>query len=181
MPALIIIISCSLLVGAVIFSLYRRQRRFSVNRYLILASIAGIVLGGWLIFSQTARFQRVEEMKQWPSVHGEIVDSWLEGERAMHPVVIYRYTVDSVDYIREDTLYTPSFGGKRRKYEVSMKTLALYPPGLSVNVYYNLSDPEVAYIELPEHWDLYGKFSFGITLYVLGLLVLTVPRRRETG
>jgi hypothetical protein len=118
--------------------------------YLVLAAIPGVIL-----FAVVYKYVEVARAKRWPGTPGKVVASAAEArdvdvggpnstdtERRNFALIVYAYTVAGREY-RCDRV---SIGENMGNFEVA-ETLAKYPVGTTVTVYYNPSDPAQAVIE----------------------------------
>ena len=128
---------------------------------LIAGPILTITESRWLSVYQSHR--------AWPTVEGAVVTSRVIGTRAFRPDIVYEYTVNGAVYRDSTTLETPSFGGRNSKYNVAETIAKEYPPGRSVTVHYNPSNPSESGLRVGPTWDVYGKLGLGALLFGLGL------------
>lgn len=148
--------------------------RFPVRLVGLLLLTGGIVL---TLFS-SEKLNQAERVKQWPTTTGVIVNSYLEGTRALHPIVEYRYRVDSVSYVGQRAVYIPNIGGKKRMKEVAAKTRALFYPGDTMKIYYDQSNHSDSRIHAGASWDIFGQLGFGLFLVIGSILLISLPRKQ---
>lgn len=113
---------------------------------------------------------------QWPSVEGTVITSRVAGERALHPEIVYEYSVAGSTFRDSTGFDTPSFGGKSVKQDVAEAIVAKFPSGSRVAVHYNPEMPSQSLLRLSPDWSLYGKIGLGGVLFGLGLFLIAAAR-----
>jgi len=140
---------------------------------LLLCSAAA-----WLVTSDVADIRRARQTKQWPTVVGTVVQSEIVGSRAIRPLVIYQYSIDSARFVDSSSLGIPSFGNRRIRRDESSKLTAEYAAGDSVIVHYNPQDPQESMLYAREDWASYVRLSLGVFLGICGLILVAWVWRR---
>lgn len=143
-----------------------------------VALIAVVIIGVGLFLSITRGTQLKNERVKlfWPTVTGQVLDSDVTGKRALRPEIKFSYTVLNQPYQAQDNLLIPGFGSKAKRREVAIKSIAPYPPGAEVLVFYNPDNPAEGYLHVgPSHGDYIG-LSFGIFLLIGGLTLIIYSR-----
>ncbi|UCD62762.1 MAG: DUF3592 domain-containing protein [Candidatus Zixiibacteriota bacterium] len=148
------------------------------SRLVFGVSLGAAIVGASLSIAESYVVAGHELIDDWPSVAGRVVGSRVIGERAIRPEITYEYAVDGVTYRGVTDLGVPMFGGKRKKYDVAEKLAAQYPVGGPVVVYYDPDSTGRSTLTRRLGWDVWGKLSVGLVLCFLGLLGVTLPRRR---
>ncbi len=126
--------------------------------------IGAAVFIGMLAFAVIYKLVEVSAARRWPATTGKILSSGIAARRkpssphgndvANYPEVIYEYRVGGRRY-RGERL---SIGETAGNFGVE-ETLARYPAGATVTVYYNPANPAEAVLER----DLPPQFARGIT------------------
>ena len=137
-----------------------------------------IIWGGLWGFAGISSTQQARESREWPTVEGQILSSWVsEGELRDPPSyyahVNYSYVVNGVQYDGKRISFGISHGS--RNYAESI--IDKYPAGKLVPVHYDPSDPTVAVLEvgdpsgeLPLNVGVpLGLFAGGVVLSLWGI------------
>jgi hypothetical protein len=156
-------------------------RSVSLRKYWYYVSAGLFVVGLALTWLGAGRVQREWHHRSWPSVAGTVLDSRVAGTRAFHPVVVYEYRVGSVTYRDSTGLHQPSFGGKRKRYDVAVKAAAEYVPGMTVPVHYNPANPSESVLKISVYWADYGITGVGALLVALGVCLTIAMVRSRSG
>jgi hypothetical protein len=151
--------------------------------YLFLAAIPGLI-----VFAAVYKYMEVSQAARWPKTEGRIVVSTSEvremsaGEAGSDDTeprnfakIVYAYKVGNRSY-RCDRV---SIGENMGNFEVA-ETIARYPVGRSVTVYYNPRKPDQAVLER----DVPPGIWKGVTILVLvliGLIVGSIVGFRKLG
>ena len=140
--------------------------------YLVLAAFPGLI-----IFAAIYKYMEVSEAARWPSAPGQVVVSKSETRQVKtgpnssdteprnFAKIVYEYTVAGRK-LRCDRV---SIGENLGNFEV-VETIAKYPVGKAVTVYYKPTEPTKAVIERdvpPGMWK-------GVTYLVLGMVAVIV-------
>jgi len=168
-----------IILGAV-SALLLRDQKFPRNRLTATATIVLALLGLASSWYGHIGIERGYTVKSWPTVEGVVVDGRIEGDRASHAVVIYEYTIEAQIYRDSAAIKSPSFGGRNRRHDVAIKTLAEYPNGTLLSVSYDPLVHTQSTIETSIFWAYYGSTGLGTVLLGLStcLLLLMLFRRR---
>jgi hypothetical protein len=137
--------------------------------FLQLMAYLQILGGVWVVWHAAGIARRTRRVRSWPTVHGTITRSVVgsnAGARTAHGAQIeYSYIVHERGYrgkaIRPGEPVSSSTSDAQ---ECCMK----YPEGASVSVIYNPSNPEVAYLELPQQRARFWAIM-GTLLIILGV------------
>jgi hypothetical protein len=141
--------------------------------YLFLAAIPGLI-----VFAAVYKYMEVSQAARWPSTEGRVVVSTAEtrevragevGSDDTEPrnfaKIVYSYTVGNRSFRGERV----SIGENMGNCEVA-ETIARYPVGRTVTVYYHPRQPEQAVLER----DMPPGIWKGVTIVVLVLIGLIV-------
>jgi len=140
--------------------------------YLVLAAFPGLI-----IFAAIYKYIEVSEAARWPSAPGQVVVSKSETRHVKTGVnsgdteprnfakIVYEYTVAG----RKHRCERVSIGENLGNFEVA-ETIARYPVGKPVTVYYKPTDPSTAVIER----DVPPGLWKGVTYLVLGMIAVIV-------
>lgn len=149
------------------------------DRAPFVALSAGI---GALILLLALAFQhQVRLARSWPAASGEILSAESEAYRAWtrvgsdslvrrtfyRPVIVYTYTVGGREYTADRVTLGGQAGWSSSRF--FQRSLAKYPPGSPVTVYYNPSNPSEAVLER-RVWG--SRLLVGLGLLLLGLAAL---------
>lgn len=150
--------------------------------YLVLAAFPGLI-----VFAAIYKYMEVSEAARWPSAPGRVVVSTSEQRDVKAGVntsdtvtrnfakIVYEFTVAKRKYRGERV----SIGENMGDFEVA-ETIARYPVGKAVTVYYKPTEPSKAVIERdvpPGMWK-------GVTILVLvliGIILVSVFGFRALG
>jgi hypothetical protein len=142
---------------------------------LIGACFVGIffVVGIVLIIKAVRDRKKAEASAVWPSTAGTVTESTIEetytrdedGHRETHfkPVVRYTYQVVGSSYTGNQIAFG---GGSSSNYKSAQQTIAAYPVGAQVTVYYNPEKPEEAVLE--------RRAASSKVLLIVGIVFLVV-------
>lgn len=152
------------------------------SRGWIYVSVGLLIAGLALTLVGANRVTDGWQRRTWPSATGTIVESRVEGVRAFHPEVVYEYMVEGIPYRDSTILHQPSFGGKRKRYDVATTEAALYAPGDTVSVFYDPAAPRVSDLVTSIFWADYATTGVGGTLLAMAACFgLAWLRRRPPG
>ena len=136
----------------------------------IALPVAGLFVGGTIVWQQAAAVWRGARSARWPRVEGRVVDVSLTGmpiavrrglPRGAVPVVEYEYSVGG-QHFRSNRV---SFGGFT--FNEAVATAAMYKRGRHVQVAYDPRRPDQAVLDTGP--DLRALLYIGIGGYVLYL------------
>lgn len=161
-------------LAGLVTALFLRKLTIEHRLLMITLGLAVGVGGVLMVLFGTAQVQASFERRDWPSATGVIVESKVVGERAAHSVVIYEFRVDGQTYRDSSNMNQPSFGGRSRRREVAVKTIAMFLPGAEVKVYYNARQPEQSALILSAHWSDYGISGLGAILLAAGVCLVGI-------
>jgi hypothetical protein len=102
-------------------------------------------------------FQNAQASTEWPSVRGQVTESRVgthdsDGTTMYSAEVVYEYTVNDRHYVNDRIKFGEGSSSNPRP---AHNTVAAYPVGASVDVYYSPDDPLNAVLEP-------GKSGFGV-------------------
>lgn len=178
--SLFVIILFPLSVIAILTRLFVKKRIDVVHTVVFYILVIIGIAGGILTYISLERFGDYETKFAYPHTQGVIESSEIIGDRAFRPLITYRFTVTDSTYTAQTSLAPPMFGGKRKKYDVAHVLTDQYPAGDTVRVYYNPQNPDESYLELHVPWEVYGQLSFGVILFLIGLVGLLFVRLKQT-
>ena len=151
-----------------------------INTILFLVCVTALPTGLYLCYSDSMVLSSHIKRTKFPHTTGIVIKSDIVGsERAYHPEIIYQYTVGSVIYTDSSNLNSPMFGNKRKQYDVAKVTTEEYPVGKKLEVLYNPNDPSDSDLHIAPAWNVYGQIGFGMTLIILSLFGLLLPRKKS--
>lgn len=140
--------------------------------YLVLAAFPGLI-----VFAALYKYMEVSEAARWPGTPGRVVVSTSEARRVKagpnssdtqtrnFAKIVYEYTVAG----RKHRCDRVSIGENLGDFEVA-ETIARYPVGKAVTVYYKPTEPAKAVIER----DVPPGLWKGVTYLVLGMIAVMV-------
>ncbi|PWB76240.1 hypothetical protein C3F09_00760 [candidate division GN15 bacterium] len=168
------------LLGAVGIFIGVLWRRWGYT-FAPLFRVVGVVLaalGVWLVLDQANELTTWGAITRWPSVDGVILTSRVAGDRAIHPEIVYQYTVADTTYRDSTGFDTPSFGGKSVKEDESEAIVAMFPSGAKVRVHYDPQAPARSRLRVSPDWSIYGKIGLGGVLLGLGFFLIVAARSK---
>ena len=111
----------------------------------------------------------------WPAVQGRVLEAYVgrhtddEGTPVYYPVVRYAYTVAGQEYTSDQIAFGPEVASSMDALQAE-KTVARYPVGSLVTVYYNPEAPQEAVLERrlasPVAALVIGAGFLGVALYL---------------
>ena len=139
----------------------------------LIAVLILISFGAYLIAKHLSAAIRGVRSKEWPTVEGEIRESYVgvsDKDARGHiyePIVRYRYVVQG-----------SGFGGKRfswnprtsRDKESVRTQIDQYPEGGRATIYYNLANPWEAVLK-PEAQDTVKRIVAGLAFVIVGFSI----------
>lgn len=150
-------------------------RKIRPPRWLAISGIAALAIGVVLTLVGASELSDdLGRISTWSRTTARIVDSRVTGERAFHVEVVYRYQVDGVAYVDSAVIRQPSFGGKRKRYDVARHLVTDFVPGDDIQVLYNPVHHAQSSIEMHIFWAEYGKTGFGAILVALGVCLAAI-------
>ena len=171
----IIMIVIAILVKAIFF----KKSNLRIYKSLFFTALILFPISVYLLYFQFIEFENRTVQKSWPTTLGTITQSRTIGERAIRPLVVYRFKVDSVIFTDSTSLNAPMFGGKRKKLDVAEKLVKEYPVGKAVEVFYNPDNPQESYITHQITWDILAKLGFYAFLILFSSFCLMLPRKSK--
>lgn len=141
---------------------------------LLTAPIAG--------YRAAVDFLDARVSRTWPHVQGKIIESRVQREQHLRtgpsfkPFVVYRYEVGGRQYTA-DRISHQDFGD--RDESAARSICDPYPPGASVDVFYDPKSPQAGVLEPGLTWRSY--FSLLIAPLILGFGLLAIFRARFHG
>ncbi len=167
------------LVVAVGVRLLLRRRAPGVPAWVRILGVVIVMMGGVLGYTAFERLaNELSIQKSWPTVTGNVIESKVIGEPSYFPEVIVAFEVAGETYTVADDHNVPQFGNKRKMYEVAEKTIAEYPEGAEVTVFYNPNDPSEAAIWPEPRWNDYFQSGLGVLLVAAGIFLAALPSKR---
>ncbi len=168
-----------LVVEAILFTfipLLMRSKFLSIkkqtNQYLSLLGLFLIVAGAFLVIFNSEKMEKVLALKKWPVTTGVIVSSKVVGKRAFRPDIKYKYTINNKSYSDTTFLHVPGFGGRSNRLDAAEKIVQGFPPGTSVTVHYNPTNPQQSVLKANPWYSIYLQLAFGATLFACGVFLL---------
>ena len=132
--------------------------------FVLIFGIIGVVI----LVKYFRDKKKTDESQSWSSASGKITESYMRREASMesgstiyYPEVQYDYEFLGTKYTGDRISFGGSSGNSNRKK--SEETLAKYPIGQNVTIYYNPNNPEDAVLE--------RKMGTGGTVFlIIGIL-----------
>ncbi len=143
------------------------------------AVILGL-LGLWTAARSWSDLQHARALSDWILVNGVVVGSEIVGNRAPHPEILYRYSVDGIEKSGLTTLDVAGFGTKAARRDEAAKLVAQYSPGATVPVFYDPADPDQSTLRPFPIWSVYTRLGTGLFLLSGSLLIAGVMLRRKS-
>lgn len=148
---------------------YLKQNR----KVIIFLTIFGLVI----TLAGILRFKRARESVYWPVAEGVIIKSCVgtrmhKGEVHHYADVKYSFKVNGEEYTSGEITY------KHVNRSID-ETLAKFPVGLKVKVYYNPDDPSIALLEPGASWETYQAFAIGILILIVDIGVIVYYKRKD--
>lgn len=110
----------------------------------------------------------------WPAVQGRVLEAYVghhsdDEDTVYYPVVRYAYTVAGQEYTSDQIAFGPEVASSMDALQAE-KTVARYPEGSLVTVYYNPDNPQEAVLERrlasPVAALVIGAGFLGVALYL---------------
>lgn len=139
-------------------------------------------LGFGLIFSavglgtligSAATIRTALSSREWPSVPGEVISANVisyrdsDGDTMYRPRVVYRYELGGVTYESDRVNLSGSMATSGTR--AAEKTVAAYPPGSTVEVYYDPANPASCLLQRGT-----GRISLSLLMAVGGLVLMLI-------
>lgn len=141
--------------------------------------IMAAVFIGVILLAVIVKMREVRVASKWPQTIGEIVESAIEAREksnmdgatttANYPSIVYKYEVQGKEYIGKRI----SVGEQAPDFELQA-TIAKYPVGRTVPVYYNPGNPKDAVLERDLPPDFGKGLSCILLFFVIGAVVFAV-------
>jgi hypothetical protein len=135
-------------------------------------------IGIWLIVRSIRERNKVDESQGWPTTLGQVLHNSVAESVATsdddvttyHPEITYSYKVNGQDYEGNRIMIgaVPS-GTQKSARDVTVR----YPPGASVTVYYNPTNPREAILERKSK-SASASMIIGIVFIVLSIVTFCV-------
>jgi hypothetical protein len=170
LSVIILVVALAVAVAVGYFTRNRLSPRPAL--FAVLGAIA-VIVGAWLVVWDMNQIIQARQVRHWPTVTGTVIESAIIGDRAIRPLIIYRYQVASQEYTDSSSLGIPSFGNRMVRRDESEKLTAEYRAGDSVAVHYNPADPRQSLLYTREEWSSYQRVSLGVLLFALGVFLVT--------
>ena len=103
---------------------------------------------------------------------GTVVTAYVTEHPEILPSVVYQYTVGGRLYRDTSFLQAPGFGTRSKRREVALKSIAPFPDGAAVTVYYDPADPSHATLIPHPPWWVFAQLSTGLLIGMIGLLLI---------
>ncbi|MDH4156936.1 MAG: DUF3592 domain-containing protein [candidate division Zixibacteria bacterium] len=181
MSGLVLLLAAAFVVVVVRIVVAWRRGLPGIGPRVFTGGLGIFVLGGIIALLAAGRLSESLEMRNWPSVDGVVTASFVGDGRLYRPEVQYRYRVAGVTYVGHSNLNAPGFGGKTRRREVAVKSIAEYPAGSSVRIHYNPQQPGESRLLVSTPWNVFGQLSLGLLLFMGGALIVLLPREMKNG
>jgi len=169
-------LTASLISGVIIALLLKSQQGQVPFKLFGISLIFGLA-GTALLWISTNQIENSLNRADWLSVKGIIIGSKIIGERAPHPQVIYKYSVDNINYRDTTEPHIPGFSFFRIRNKVAMVTLADFPPGDTIPVFYDPGNPRINYITNLLNWSVYGQTGLAISLIAFMVTISLLYRK----
>jgi hypothetical protein len=147
-------IAVSIGINFVIFCLEDQMTNFPILGVLCGGFFLLLFLGVgiWLIVRSIRERNKVDESQGWPTTLGQVIQNSVaesvatsdDGVTSYHPEITYSYKVHGQDYESSRIMIGAVPSGSQKS---ARDVTARFPPGASVTVYYNPSDPRESILE----------------------------------
>ena len=119
--------------------------------------------------------------ESWPQAQGEVLQSGVDTRarrgggdggdlHEYRALVVYRYSVGGVEHRADNIAFpTPGWGRERGAAE---RTVARYPQGARVTVYYDPQQPGSACLEAGRHWTVWAGMALALAVAAAGVRLL---------
>jgi hypothetical protein len=152
----------------------------------VVFGLVFVAVGAVVAFFGVRTFQNAQASQDWPSVRGQVTESRVgthdsDGTTMYSAEIVYEYTVNGRNYINDRVRFGEGSSSNPRP---AHNTVAEYPVGAGVDVYYSPDDPLNAVLEPGTSgfgvWALPGMGGcFALSgLLVVGASLLGVLRGR---
>jgi hypothetical protein len=148
-----------------------QHRAFKIPRLLSLAGLLLALGGFWLAVEQRTALIGWGAVAGWPVVEGTVIESRVAGQRALHPEIVYEYSINGIRYRDTTSFDTPSFGGRNIKADEAEAISNMYAAGTQVAVHYDPANHSVSLIRTSPDWSVYGKLGLSGALFGFGLFL----------
>jgi hypothetical protein len=152
---------------------------FRIPRLLSLAGLLVAVVGVWFAMEQRMALIGWGAVAGWPVVEGTVIESRVAGQRALHPEIVYEYSINGIRYRDTTSFDTPSFGGRNVKADEAEAISNRYAAGTPVAVHFNPSNLSESLIRTSPDWSVYGKLGLSGALFGLGVFLSASALRRS--
>jgi hypothetical protein len=153
----------------------------SASTFPILGAVCGglvvllvAALGGYLVFASIRGRRKAQASQNWPTATGRVLEARLqhsttsdaEGDMttSYYPQVEYEYVVQGQTFHGNKIAFGPQKTSSSQSK--AQTTLASYPPGVAIPVYYNPVQPQEAVLEKSAPAGMMGLI-IGIILVVI--------------
>lgn len=167
---LIEILAALSVLGSIFYLLTKGHWAFKnlSKKWLALASL--LILSGFLLLLLPGKEILYKiETRNWPSADGTIVSSKVVGLKAIRPEIVYKYTVNDIEYDGITSLQMPPFGFRNGKRDISTKMVGLYNKGDTVTVKYDPEQHTLSYLSTRADVGIFLQLGFGMVLFPIGL------------
>ncbi len=165
-------LASAFLIGILGGLLFSRKRRIPGTPLTHTVIVACAVAAGLLTGLNVAAIATAEAYQNWPVVAAIVTGGEITGGRSYIPEVYYTYEFHGRQYSGVDTIYTPGFGGKRKRLDVAETELAGHPPGSEITMYVNPDNPEETRMSIGLSYKVYMQLGLGVFLLAVTLFLL---------
>ena len=144
----------------------------SNKHYLTILMIIVAMLSFWVGWQGMTDLNQARIFSNWVRAEGTVLNSQVEGKRAIHPEIEYKYWVDSVEYEGKTNLNAPGFGTKANRRDQATKLVAKYIPGSNLVVYFDPADPGRSVLRPYPVWSAYTRVGTGFIIFVISGILL---------
>ncbi len=145
-----------------------------------------IVVAGFITFTLSIlAIIRGKHAKSWNKTEGEILKSEFiefgtsgDSERIFKPKVKYKYVIKGIEYCAKRVYFGSSLMSNFKKRN-SLRTVAKYPEGKKITVFYNPSNVKMSVLETGVKSEIIITSIIGILIFLFGYLLLTNPELLE--
>jgi len=142
---------------------------------LVLTTVPFLIVVLVLVMIARRSSAKANASKDWPSTSGQVLMSQIEMRRSSgrntgmspFPVVVYEYTVMGQRYQSNRIAFGGDIGGSM----IAQPTIAKYPAGSMVTVYYNPQNPGEAVLEQRSRSS---KILVWVAVFIVAMLACTV-------
>lgn len=139
----------------------------------LVTILVPVGIGVYLIAKHLTAAIKAVRSKEWPTVEGEIRESYLGHKDAddrgeiYEPIVRYKYFVEGSGFLSRKLSWNPRTSRDKEKVQSQIDQ---YPEGGIATVYYNPADPWEAVLKTEAH-DTFKRIVTGFAFVIIGFAI----------